>query len=59
MSQNHYPKDCETNVYTEQMGKKSITTISDMIETTNENGKYRNQNHVAKDGCDNKLMDSP
>lgn len=52
MNQNN-TKDCETNIDTEQMGKKSITTISKMIET-NENVNYRNQNPVIKDGCENK-----
>lgn len=59
--QNDNPKDCETNVDTtdQQIGKKSITTISDMIET-NENANYHNQINITKDGCDNKgfTMDS-
>lgn len=52
MNENN-PKDCETNIDTEQIDKKAITSISDMIET-NENANYRNQNHITKDGCDNK-----
>lgn len=60
MNINNNPKDCETNIDTEQNGKKSTTTISDMIIETNDNANHRNQNLITKNGCDNNgfTMDS-